>query len=166
MTNCQKCLCTSRLVVESLQTPTCGPQRPFLSDFTLSLLALTGWRFHRTHCSASKMLLPALLALDLPAHLPGLCSCSSLYQVARHLYHRATASPQLWRLNLFCYLWISSQQLIPGMLHLVTSSLLQWLLCNSEQPSALWYLISACILLVSRLTSSEAICLPCVMFLH
>ena len=46
LTNCQKLLCTSCLVVESLYTPECGPQRPFLSEFTLSLLALTGWRFH------------------------------------------------------------------------------------------------------------------------
>lgn len=61
LTNCQKLLCTSRLVVEPLCTPECGPQRPFLSEFTLCLLALTGWRFHRTHCDAPRMLLPALL---------------------------------------------------------------------------------------------------------
>lgn len=133
LTNCQKLLCTSRLVVESLYTPECGPQRPFLSEFALSLLALTGWRFHRTHCSAPRMLLPALPALGPPAHLPCLCSSSSLYLVACYLYHRATASPLLWRLSLFCYLWISGQQLIPGKFQIVTSSLFQWLLCNSDQ---------------------------------
>ena len=37
LTNCQELLYTSHLIVESLQTPECGPQRPFLSDFTLSL---------------------------------------------------------------------------------------------------------------------------------
>ena len=67
---------------------------------------------------------------------------------------------------LFGQLWISHQRLVPGMFHVATSSLFQWLLYNSEQPSALWYLISACILLPSGLRSSEAICLLWVMFLH
>ena len=116
-------------------TPGCGQQRPLLSEFTLSLLALTGGRFHKTHCSAPRMLLKTLLALGPPAHLPGLCSCSSLYLAACHFHHRATASPQLWSLSLFCYLWISCQQLIPGKFHFVTLSLFQWLLRNSDQPS-------------------------------
>ena len=87
LTNCQKHLCTSRLVVKSLYTPECGPQRPFLTEFTLCLLALTGWRFHRTRCSAPRMLLPALPALAPPAPLPGLYTHSSLHLVAWHLCH-------------------------------------------------------------------------------
>ena len=51
------------------------------------------------------------------------------------------------------------------MFHIV-KSLFQWLLCDSDQPSVLWYLISACILLPSRLTSSEITCLLWVKFLH
>ena len=78
---------------------------------------------------------------------------------------KATVSPQLWRLSLFCHLWISHQQLIKQMFQVV-KSLFQWLLCDSDQPSVLWYLISACILLPSRLTSSEATCLLWVSFLH
>ena len=93
------------------------------------------WRFHRMHCSAFKMLLPVLLALAPPVHLPGLCPPSSLYLVACFLCHRATAFPQLWRLSLFCHLRISHQQLVPGVFHVVKLSSLQWL-CNSEQPSA------------------------------
>ena len=72
-------------------------------------------------------------ALGPPAPLPGLCSRSSLCLVAWHLYHRETASPLFCRLSLFCYLWISYQQLIPDKFQIVTPSLFQWLLCNSNQ---------------------------------
>ena len=159
-------MCTSHLVVESLYIPECWPPSPFLSDFTLSILAPTGWRFHRTHCSAPKMLLQVLLALAPPAHLPGLCSHSSLYLVACPSLPESNCLSSTLETQL-CFV-------IPGFLingwspacSIVKLSLFHWLLCNSEQPSALWYLISACILLPSGLRSSEAICLLWVMFLH
>ena len=118
------------------------------------------------HCSAFKMLLPVLLALAPPAHLPGLCPHSSLYLVSCSLCHRATAFPQLWRFTFVLSPPDFSSTIGSRCVSCSQIVFTSMTLCNSEQPSALWYLISACILLPSGLRSSEAICLLWVMFLH
>lgn len=131
-----------------------------VSFLSLPSLLLPWWGGDSTGCIASafKMLLPVLLALAPPVHLPGLCPPSSLYLVAFFLCHRATAFPQLWRLGLFCHLRISHQQLVPGVFHVVKLSSLQWLCVTQSNPLLLWYLISAYIFLPSEFPSFEATC--------
>ena len=128
-------MCTSHLVVESLYTPECWPPSPFLSDF-LSLFLL--WQAGDSTG---------------PIALPPRCCCQRflhwvhllIFQVFAHILPSTWwpvlfAREQLSLLNfgdsaLFGYLWISHHHLVPGMFHVVTSSLFQWLLCNSEQPT-------------------------------
>ena len=88
------------------------------------------------HCSAFKMLLPVLLALAPPAHLPGLCPHSSLYLVACSLCHRATAFPQLWRFTFVLSPPDFSSTIGSRCVSCSQIVFTSMTLCNSEQPSA------------------------------